>query len=201
MDASKGPGLVQLRCLGKPQHYLQLSACVLSSVPINHLAHGPAIRLLEEGVIILPDSCDARPPWVQYWTLSPFTFVQVVHENFYGVLLKEGRKERKEGRKKEVEAEEEEDEEEEEEVEEEEEEDTMEGNIYEKGWVLRVSATRRNCTARYNLIYWLITEAEQGEPRARVETNALTNGGSSSCCIQPIRVSLERGHADHHFER
>ncbi|KAL2713335.1 hypothetical protein V1478_017033 [Vespula squamosa] len=48
----------------------------ISSVPINHLAHGPAIRLLEEGVIILPDCCDARPPWVQYWTLSPLEYLR-----------------------------------------------------------------------------------------------------------------------------
>ncbi|KAI4500393.1 hypothetical protein M0802_004355 [Mischocyttarus mexicanus] len=91
--ASKKPALHLYRPLITPKFYdpprsvLFCSViCLLkprrNSVPINHLAHGPAIRLLEEGVIILPDSCDARPPWVQYWTLSPFTFVQVVHENF-----------------------------------------------------------------------------------------------------------------------
>ncbi|KAL2713336.1 hypothetical protein V1478_017034 [Vespula squamosa] len=75
-------------------------------------------------------------------------------------INKERKKERKEGR-----TEERKKERKKERAEAAEEEDSTEGNIYEKGWVLRVSATRRNCTARYNLIYWLITEAEQGELR------------------------------------
>lgn len=33
-----------------------------------------------------------------------------------------------------------------------------EGNIYERGWVLRVSATERNCTGWGTLIYWVITD-------------------------------------------
>lgn len=33
-----------------------------------------------------------------------------------------------------------------------------EGNIYERGWVLRVSATVRNCTGWGTLIYWVITD-------------------------------------------
>jgi len=40
-----------------------------------------------------------------------------------------------------------------------------EGNIYERGWVLRVSATERNCTSWDTLIYWVITDL--GARRAR----------------------------------
>lgn len=34
----------------------------------------------------------------------------------------------------------------------------VEGNIYEKGWVLRVPTMGRNCTGKATLIYWVITD-------------------------------------------
>ncbi|KAL2749422.1 LOW QUALITY PROTEIN: hypothetical protein V1477_002362 [Vespula maculifrons] len=136
------------------------------SVPINHLAHGPAIRLLEEGVIILPDCCDARPPWVQYWTLSPLEYLMGSSLEEFGV------RNRLTWRR------------------------LCHGNVEVLG---AISTGRFNDSAGSH-------EPPQKDSNLSANTKCLhspfsseestrcsSNGGSSSRCIQPIRVNLERG--------
>ena len=58
-------------------------ALLYGSVPINHLTHGPTIRLLErERAIILPDSGDARPPGSSRLDLESSPNDYELHENF-----------------------------------------------------------------------------------------------------------------------
>lgn len=67
---SRSLGIASSLCACSFRNIIALQ--LYSSVPINHLAHGPTIRLLErERAIILPDPGDARPPGLdRRWTLS-----------------------------------------------------------------------------------------------------------------------------------
>ncbi|KAF7383302.1 hypothetical protein HZH68_015151 [Vespula germanica] len=137
-----------------------------SSVPINHLAHGPAIRLLEEGVIILPDCCDARPPWVQYWTLSPLenrlTWRRLCHGNVEVLgAISTGRFNDSAGSH---------------------EPPQKDSNLSANTKCLHSPFSSEESTFH--------TDSISFDLRFK---RCSSNGGSSSRCIQPIRVNLERG--------
>jgi len=75
-----------------------------------------------------------------------------------------------------------------------------EGNIYERGWVLRVSATERNCTSWDTLIYWVITDLGARRAHqtrgvwvfspARKSFEISQNGGEE--CIRILIISVPR---------